>query len=56
MKIEEMEKRWPELPPNKVIKIILLGEDLDLGSQDIDQDTIEDVIEYFQAAKEAMNG
>ena len=56
MNNEEMQKRWPYLPPYRARSLTVEIDESKSGIQwDIDQDSIDDIIAYFQAAKEAMN-
>lgn len=55
MTTEEMEKRWPAIPPFEVTMIRVFNIDGHSTLMDVNQDNIENVIEYFQAAKESMN-
>jgi hypothetical protein len=55
MTTDEMEKRWPQLPPYQVIIARFTGafsREIDFI---VDQDSIDEIIEYLQAAKESMN-
>ena len=55
MTTEEMERRWPEVPPYAA-RVMVIWSDSDKGREvTIDQDTIDEIIEYFEAAREAMN-
>lgn len=59
MTVEEMKKRWPIMPPNEAGIVIITEQGFGNSPRlvvEINQDTIEQIIEYFQAAKEAMNG
>lgn len=60
MTTEEMEKRWPILPPFKaqsidIWKLSTPYSPAELFEMKVDQDSIDEIIEYFQAAKESMN-
>lgn len=58
MTTEEMERRWPECPPNRagVVSITFKTNIKECHlSFPIDQDSIDEIIEYFEAAREAMN-
>lgn len=62
MTVEEMVARWPELPPFDARSIYIYENDpIDVlcpkrKTMDINQNTIDEIIEYFQACKETMNG
>jgi hypothetical protein len=50
---EEMEKRWPEIPPFDV-NVITLHNLFTVKHIEVNQDTIDDIISYFKAARECM--
>lgn len=55
MTTEEMERRWPEVPPYAA-RAMVIWNDGNRGKEIVvDQDTIDEIIEYFKAAREAMN-
>lgn len=61
MTTEEMEKRWPEVPPFKCEEMRVYRHDSkgmiwDSSHFEVNQESIDEIIEYFQAAKESMNG
>ena len=57
MTVEEMESRWPEIPPYKVKWIELHICDSEPHIEwDINQDTIKEIREYLDAVEETMNG
>ena len=59
---EEMKERWPECPPFEVNNVDLwyLSENPNEANKritiEVNQDTIDEIIEYFQAARECLNG
>lgn len=56
MTTEEMQAKWPLVPPFECDEIKLMGKFRDDYLYiDITQDSIDDIIAYFQAAKESMN-
>jgi len=53
---EEMEKRWPTLPPFKATFVNVFDENNNkYAGHCLTQDTIDDIIAYFEAARESMN-
>lgn len=50
-----MQIRWPDLPPFKCTWIDFGSDDMDCDYKHVNQETIDDIIEFFQAAKESMN-
>lgn len=57
MTVEEMQKRWPECPPNKaeLITFSICWTGKNIGFE-INQDTIKEIREYLDAIEEAMSG
>lgn len=54
--IKEMEKRWSACPPFLAREMLVFGPDSKFIKFKINQDTIQEILEYLDAAKEAMNG
>lgn len=58
---EETGKRWPTVPPFGARLIDIwgpagpIGTLRELETMEVNQDTIDDIIDYFQAVKECMN-
>ena len=54
MNTDEMIARWPELPPLEA-RFVKVDGDGRSFMKTVNQDTIDEIIEYFQAAKDSMN-
>ena len=50
---DEMEIKWPHLPPFDCRFIKLMSDDKN-SFFDVSEDTIDEILEYFQAVKECM--
>lgn len=56
MTIEEMEKRWPDCPPNKCDKIFFgVSGTTEYVAFEPNQNTIKEIREYLDAVEESMN-
>ena len=54
--IEEMDNYWSKVSPSKIRKVIFISEDLSVHEEEINQDTIGTIIEFFEDVEECMNG
>ena len=63
MTVEEMERRWPECPPNKAVTVdfqFIEKDENGIRRREIEfminQDTIQEVRDYLDAVEECLNG